>query len=94
MSNKVEIELPENLTIAKIHAFHETLETAVNDAKSDEFVLLSKNVVRTDTSGIQLLHAFVNEAHERRIKVTWDAPSEPLLTAASILGVKGSLGIH
>ena len=94
MSNREEIALPENLTIAKIQAFHETLEAMVDNSSCDEYLMQSNAVSRVDTSGVQLLYAFVLAAHERKIKVTWDEPSDTLMTAVTTLGVKDALGIH
>ncbi len=93
MSNLVEIELPENLTIANIHPIHERLEAAVDDDDHDSILIKASSVTRVDTAGVQLLHAFVVAARDRSIDLDWDEPSEKLCSVVGLLGMEKVLGI-
>lgn len=92
MSNLVEIELPENLTVANIHPIHERFEEAVDDKDHDSILIKAASVTRADTAGVQLLHAFVVAAKERNIELDWNKPSEKLCSVVNILGMEKSLG--
>lgn len=92
MAKSVEIELPEQLTIANIHPVHEQLETLVDDRDHDHFIIHAGAVKKADTAGIQLLYAFVVAANERRMTLNWDSPSEDLVAAADLLGMRQHLG--
>lgn len=94
MANSVEVDLPENLTIANIHPVHEKFEALVDDKANDHITIHAAGVSRADTAGIQLLHSFVVAAKERQISLEWDNPSEKLCSAADILGMKEFLGFH
>lgn len=87
------VQLPANLTIANVQGLHEKLENLMHDENSDQIVLTSSKVERADTAGVQLLLAFVLAAKERSIKVEWQKPTEPLVTAAQILGIESELGL-
>lgn len=90
----VDFKLPENLTIANVHGLHEEFETLVDTKDCDKVILRADGVTRADTAGLQLLVAFVHATKERQIQVDWDRPSEKLCSAAGLLGVGDTLGIH
>lgn len=94
MSNTVEIDLPENLTVANIHPIHEQLESMVDDQTHDRIVIHASGVNRADTAGVQLLYAFVVAAKDRQITLNWDKPSTKLMDAIKILGMTEAIGIH
>lgn len=94
MATTVNVNLPENLTIANIHSLHEQLESLVDKQECDSVILNADSVQRADTAGLQLLLAFVHASRERQIEVTWDHPSDKLCIAADILGLSKSIGIH
>ena len=94
MSHTVELELPENLTVAHVQALHEQLEALVDDKKNDGIVARAKDVRRVDTAGLQLLLVAREAAKERQINWTWDAPSEVLVSGARLLGMHSKLDIH
>lgn len=94
MAKAVELDLPENMTIASVSALHEDLEAMVEKNDSDAVLIKSASVARADTAGVQLLLAFVNTAKEHQLAVTWDSPSDCLRDAAVQLGVDRILGIH
>lgn len=94
MANTVEIDLPENLTVANIHPIHEQLEAMVDDQSHDQIVIHAGSVNRADTAGIQLLYAFVVAARDRQIVLSWDQPTSKLINAIDILGMTEAIGIH
>lgn len=94
MSSTVDFTLPDNLTIASVHGLHEKFESLIDTEDCDELVIHAKAVSRADTAGVQLLLALVHESKDRRIAISWDAPSEKLTSAATILGLENALGFH
>lgn len=94
MNKAVDIELPEQLTIANLPPLQERFEALVDDRHCDRFVIHAEGVQRADTAGVQLLYAFVVAARERQIALEWDQPSNKLRTAVSILGMGDALGMQ
>lgn len=94
MSQTVELELPENLTVAYVQALHEQLEALVDDKKNDVIVARGAKVGRVDTAGLQLLLVAKQAAKERQITWVWDAPSEVIIGGAKLLGMTQKLDIH
>jgi len=94
MTQAVDIELPENLTIANSHAFHDELEAVIEKQPSNDLVLHAEKVNRADTAGLQLMLAFVQSSRERQVNVVWDKPSTTLLDTAAALGITTTLGLH
>lgn len=94
MSQSVELELPEILTVAHVQALHEQLEALVDDENNDTIVARAKDVRRIDTAGLQLLLAAKVAAKERQITWVWDQPSDVLLDGAHLLGMKNQLEIQ
>lgn len=94
MSHTVELELPENLTVAHVQALHEQLEALVDDKKNDGIVAHAKDVRRIDTAGLQLLFVAKEAAKERQISWIWDEPSDVLINGARLLGMQSKLEIQ
>ncbi len=94
MASTISLNLPENLTIANIHALHEEFEALVDKDDCDAVVLKADGVQRADTAGLQLIVAFVKASNERQIQISWDHPSDKLCTVAQLLGVEKLIGIH
>ncbi len=94
MSNCVDLELPEQLTVANVQNLHEKLEAIVDDKKNDAILVNASSVTRADTAGLQLLYAMVVAAKERQITLQWKTPSDVLLNAAGTLGLTQHLGIN
>jgi anti-anti-sigma regulatory factor len=94
MSQTVELELPENLTVTHVQALHERLEALVDDKQNDSIIAHAANVVRIDTAGLQLLLVARNAAKERQISWVWDQPSEVLISGARLLGMHSKLEIQ
>ena len=94
MSQSVELELPENLTVAHVQALHEQLETLVDDKKNDSIIAHAKDVRRVDTAGLQLLLVAKEAAKERQISWVWVEPSDVLVGGARLLGMHTKLDIQ
>lgn len=94
MTQAVEIELPENLTIANAHKFHDELELLIEKQPSHDMILQAGKVSRADTSGLQLLLSLVQSCKERQVNVVWDKPSAKLIDAAAVLGLSTTLDLH
>ncbi|WP_188151665.1 STAS domain-containing protein [Teredinibacter waterburyi] len=94
MTSRIDFRLPENMTIATINSLHEQFEALVDKTDCDAVVLQGDAVARADTAGIQLLVAFIHASRERKIAITWDHPSEKLCSAAALLGLDKTIGIH
>jgi len=94
MTSQIDFRLPENLTIATINHLHEQFESLVDTKGCDAVVLQGDAVARADTAGIQLLAAFIQASRERKIAITWDHPSAKLCSAAELLGLDKTIGIH
>lgn len=94
MSQNVEFQLPETLTIASIQPLHEQFEALIEDKNCDAILLKAADVQRIDTAGVQLLYALVMAAQERQIPLNWQAPSASLRQSAQVLGLASALGIH
>ncbi len=94
MSQTVELELPEDLTVAHVQGLHEQLEGLVDDQSNDGIIAHGKGVRRVDTAGLQLLLVAKQAADERQISWVWDEPSEVLKEGARLLGMQKKLDIH
>ncbi len=94
VATSVNFQLPENLTIASVQGLHEQLEALVDQPDHDKVCVKADSVARADTAGVQLLLAFTQSLKERQIEWFWDAPSEKLVSAATVLGLDEALGLH
>jgi ABC-type transporter Mla MlaB component len=61
--------------------------------KKTQIVLIGDKVERADTAGLQLLYAFKLEVASQNKKLSWQRPSDVLLTACANLGMTSALGI-
>ena len=48
-------------------------------------------VERIDTSSLQLLYAFIQEAKINNVEVAWRSPSEAMTNSANLLGMEEAL---
>lgn len=94
MPGAIEIDLPENFTIANIHPIHEKFEAVVDDQGHDHITIRAAQVSRADTAGAQLLYAFVQAAKDRQIKLTWQEPSAKLKEVLQTLGMTEAVGLQ
>lgn len=85
MPEVMTVDLPANLTIAEADGVYEVLDSALS--QHHDVILNAEIVQRIDTTGIQLLYAFIRELQRSHTDVKWLAPSSSLLTAAQHLGM-------
>ncbi len=86
------ISCGEVLDISVVGKMYEELKVAIQDEHS--IALTAADLQRIDGAGLQLLIALFVEAKEMHIDVEWKETSDPLLDAASILGVKKELHLN
>lgn len=94
MTNLVNFQLPENLTISAVQGLHEQLESLIDKPENDKIHFKADAVARADSAGIQLLLAFIQSTKERKIELVWEEPSEKLVSAIKVLGLDESFGLH
>ena len=92
MSDIAIVELPENLTIASVETLHEQLEPLLN--AGNDVMLKAAGVTRVDTAGLQTLLAFHKALVTRSLRLSWSAPSQPLLETAEQLGLREALSFN
>lgn len=88
---EVSIACGEVLDISHATAFQQELKTALG--KGVEVVLDGAEIERIDAAALQLCAAFFHDAIARKVQVKWLSPSEPLIRAAGLLGLKTQLGL-
>ncbi|TVQ70902.1 MAG: STAS domain-containing protein [Chromatiaceae bacterium] len=81
------IVLPDSLDISYAAELHALLRDSLQAEEGVE--LEAAGVCRMDTAGLQLLAAFLREAHTRGVPVRLVEPSEALISAAGRLGLSG-----
>jgi len=79
------------LDIAHATEFHQALKNALG--KGGVVVLDGAGIERIDAAALQLCVAFFHEAMARKVQAKWLTPSEPLIRAAGLLGLKDQLGL-
>lgn len=89
----VTIDLPENMTIAKVHALHDEYEELLNGENIEEICLNADKVEKVDTAGMQLILSVVRAGAERQTKVEWKSPSNSFMDTANILGLTQALAL-
>ena len=80
------------LDISVVSKMHDELKHAMEDSSVIE--LSASELQRIDGAGIQLLVALFTHAEESGVEVSWGETSEPLLDAATLLGVKQQLRLN
>ena len=56
-------------------------------------VLDGAAIEKIDAAALQLCAAFFHDAAARKVQAKWLTPSEPLIRAAGLLGLKSQLGL-
>ena len=79
------------LDISRATELHQELKTALG--KGGSIVLDGAGIERIDATALQLCAAFFHDAAARKVQAKWLSPSEPLIRAASLLGLNGQLGL-
>ncbi len=91
MSDKTTVSLGTALDIMHAASLKERLSAAL--AKKDHILLISDKVQRADTAGLQLVLAFKQHAEKSNKRVSWQKPSEALINASELLGLKTQLAL-
>ncbi|MDX8389266.1 MAG: STAS domain-containing protein [Mariprofundaceae bacterium] len=83
-----------DLGIAQVEAEHKRLVEFV--AVDGKVVLDIGSLIQVDSSGIQMLHAFVLDITKKGVEIAWKGESESLVTTATLLGLheKMQLSTH
>jgi len=84
--------LGESVDITVINAFYEKLKPLLTD--NSAVCVDAKNVKLIDTSALQLLCCWFQEAKKRNIKVTWKNIDGAFYQAAQLLGVSQHLALE
>ena len=79
------------LDISRVTEFHRELKAALG--KGGVIMLDGAEVEKVDAAALQLCAAFFHAADARKVKAKWLTPSEPLVRAASLLGLEKQLGL-
>jgi len=79
------IECAEVLDIASVAEFHARCLEALGTQQN--IILSASQVDRVDTSALQVLGAFIQDANTRQQIVQWESPSESLYQSAALLGL-------
>ena len=56
--------------------------------KYEKVILDVSNVERIDTTSLQLLYAFIEEAKVNSLEIAWNSPSEAMTNSARLLGME------
>ena len=81
-------ELQSVQDISAVADLHEELKKLF---KHEKVVLDVENVERIDTTSLQLLYAFIQEAKVNNVEVAWRSPSEAMTNSARLLGMEEAL---
>ncbi|MCW8888028.1 MAG: STAS domain-containing protein [Gammaproteobacteria bacterium] len=87
--NDSRIDLAGKVDIASASELKQELTEALNQGGAITFV--ATNVERADGAGLQLLTSFVRELDDNHRELIWEEPSEQLVSAANIVGLKEAL---
>ena len=90
-STKQYINCGEVMDIAIIAKFHRQLVTVL--ASQQAVVLDASQVERADSSALQVLSAFMQDALAQQQSVRWKAPSDALYRSATLLGLTEILNL-
>ncbi len=85
-----EITLEGSLTIAEAEAMHLQLSQILN--ANVDITIEAEALSRVDTAGTQLIYAFVKEAKNRSLSLTWKSQSDALAECAATLGLTEGMG--
>lgn len=85
------IDCGEILDIRRAEEFKTGLINALELGKP--VLLNSKKIERIDTTGLQILCTFLNDAKAQGINVEWDSPATAIKEAAQLTGLTNSLSL-
>lgn len=89
--DEISLACGEILDISRAAEFHQELKTALG--KGGVIVLDGAEIERIDAAALQLCAAFFHDAIARKVQAKWLSPSESLIRAAGLLGLKAQLGL-
>jgi len=92
MSDVVSIDFGETLDISFAAKLHSQLKDDVG--KKGRVKFLSSDLIRIDTSCLQVLASFMSYAKENEISVEWEQQSDVVMEAARLTGLTKSLGLN
>ncbi len=82
----------ETLDISQAATLHASLTDAL--AGRRPVTLDVSSVAQADTAALQVLCAFVRDAHAANLTVTWRQPSEIFCRTANLMGLNECLGLQ
>lgn len=85
------VSCKDSLDISIAGEFYAELKEALSSGKPVS--LIGEEVMRADTSCLQILCAFFKESRQAGMQVEWVSPSEQLREAAQAIGVSEHLGL-
>ncbi|WP_444994880.1 STAS domain-containing protein [Aliikangiella sp. IMCC44359] len=91
MEKKTTVSLGTAVDITHAANLKSRLTTALN--KKLPVVLISNNVERADTAGLQLIYTFIQKAEAQGSQVSWQKPSDAIVQASEILGMSEPLNL-
>lgn len=91
MGDKTTVSLGAALDIMHAAGLKERLDAALQ--KKPNVVLISDKVERADTAGLQLIYAFKRELTAQGKQMSWQKPTDSLITACQTLGMASALEI-
>jgi len=89
--DEISIACGDVVDISRVADFHQELKTALG--KGGVIVLDGAEIERIDAAALQLCAAFFRDAAARKVQAKWLSPSELLIRAAGLLGLKDQLGL-
>jgi len=89
-SGTAHVVLDATVGISEARALHEALGKLLPQQTS--IVFHADRLERIDTAAMQVLASFCRIAHQRRLALTWQAPSASLREAAHLLGLESAFG--
>lgn len=91
-AGETKLVLDSILDVSRAQALYRTLDQALG--QSAPIVMDGSRVERVDTAAVQMLAAFGRAAHERGLKLKWQAPSAALRQAVDLLGLGAMCGFE
>jgi len=91
-NNETWISLDENLDVSNISEFRSTMKKAV--LRKAPYTLDGSAVTRVHTAALQVLLALITAIKSKDKSFRWESASEPLVSAATALGLEKELGLN
>lgn len=92
MTKTTSVSLGSALDIVQVSSLKSRLSKAL--AKNLSIQLVADKVEKADTAGLQLIYAFIQKAQQKDHSVCWKKPSDALLQASEILGMRNALNLN